>query len=51
MPGQLKLEWLVAITRSQAIDNWSPAAATTPLTAHRVGIEMDLSLNISLAQS
>ena len=48
MPGQLNVEFWVAINISHAIDNWKPAAATTPLTAHIVGIETDLSLNIKL---
>ena len=45
MPGQLKEEFLDAKIKSQPIESWNPAAAATPLTAHIVGIEMDLSLN------
>ena len=50
MPGQLKLEWEVAITKSQPIANWKPAAATIPLTAHKVGIGKYLSLYIIFEQ-
>lgn len=45
-PGQLKEEFWVANTRSQAIASWNPAAAAIPFTAHMVGMEIDRSLNI-----
>lgn len=49
MPGQLKEEFLVAKIKSQPIESWKPAAAATPLTAHIVGIEIDLNLSNKLA--
>lgn len=48
MPGQLNEEFFVAKIKSQPIESWNPAAAATPLIAHTVGIEIDLSLNIKL---
>ncbi len=50
MPGQLKLELWVAITISQAIDNWNPAAAAIPFTTQMLGIDKDLNLSIKLVQ-
>lgn len=50
IPGQLKEEFLVANTRSHAIESWNPAAAAIPFTAHKVGIDNDLNLSMRLAQ-
>lgn len=49
MPGQLNEEFFVANIISQPIESWNPAAAATPLIAHKVGIEIDRSLSIKLA--
>ncbi len=48
IPGQLKLEFWVAIKISHPIASWNPAAAAMPLTAQTVGIDNDLNRRIKL---
>lgn len=45
-----KVDFYVAIMRSQASANWKPAAAAIPLIEQRVGTGIFLKLSISYAQ-